>query len=70
MSHRIGVLMLALRCGHGSDIIVKMHCFFGGLLLYSRARIRQTEGMAMMSQARSTSRGFHDPWGRNPCARV
>ena len=28
MTPRIGVFML--RCGHG-----KMHCFFGGLLLYS-----------------------------------
>ena len=46
---------------------MKMHCFFRDLL-YSQARIGQTEGMVMMSMARSTELWISWPSGRGFCA--
>ena len=48
-----GVGVLVLRCGHVS-YIVKIHYFFKNLLLYSKAQIRKTEGIVMMSEEEST----------------
>ena len=51
MTSGVGVLMP--RCGHKSNI-VKIHYFFKNLLLYSKAEIRQTEAIVMMSKGGST----------------
>ena len=41
--------------GHGHlSQIVKIHYFFKNLLLYSKAQIRKTEGIVMMSEEEST----------------
>ena len=47
-----GAGVLALRCGHISHIIVKMHYFFKNLLLYSG--IKQTNYKVIMTKERST----------------
>ena len=47
LTPRAGVL--ALGCGHISKI-VKMHYSFKNLLLYSQAKIRQTQNIIMMNK--------------------
>ena len=51
MTPCVGVLVL--RCGHIS-YVVKIYYFFKNLLIYSKAHIRQTEGIVMMSKRGST----------------
>ena len=48
-----GVGVLVLRCGHIS-YIVKINYLYENLLLYSKAQIRQTEGVVMISKEGST----------------
>ena len=68
LTPRAGVL--ALGCGHISKI-VKMHYSFKNLLLYSQAKIRQTQNIAMMTKERYTQNlNFMTPQGRGFCARV
>ena len=58
MTPGAGVLLLG--CGHShksysdQSLIVKMHCFFKNLLLYSHAYFRQTKYIVMMTKDGST----------------
>ena len=65
-----GVGVLVLWCGHIS-YIVKINYFNENLLLYSRAQIRQTAGIVIMSKEGSTKFvNVMIPKGRDSCARA
>ena len=60
-----GVGVLVLRCGHIS-YIVRINYFYENLLVYSQAQFRQTEGIGTVHQ----NCKFHDPQGKDSCARA
>ena len=64
-----GEVVLVLRCGHLS-YIVKSNDFFKNLLPYSRAQIRQTEGVVIMLKEGFTITKFIYPQSRGSCTRA
>ena len=58
--------VLVLRCGHLS-YIVKRNNFFKNHLPYSRAQIRQTEGVVIMLKEGFTITKFIYPYSRGSC---